>query len=107
MALKILTRPTFRHKVTAQTPIDGGHRPEVFFVKYQLASKPDADLSSDPLRDDFLRDVVIECEDLVDEAGNTLPWSDEVRDAVFALPWARMAILTGYFAAITGAKAKN
>jgi hypothetical protein len=107
MALKILPRPTFRHKVTARVPIDGGYRDEVFGVKYRLASRPDADMSTDPLRDDFLRDVVIECEDLVDEAGQPLPWSDEVREALFTLPWARLAVITGYFTAVTGARTKN
>jgi len=107
MALKLIQRPTFKHRITAKVPIDGGHRDEVFEVRYQLASTPDADLSSDPLKDDFLRDVVVEIYDMVDEAGQPLSWSDEVRDQVFALPWARMAILTGYFTAIMGARAKN
>lgn len=107
MTLKILPRPTFRHKITARVPIDGGYRDETFTVKYQLASRPDADLSTDPMRDDFLSDVVMECEDLVDENGQPLPWSDDVRAAVFGLPWARLAILSGYFTAVTGARVKN
>ncbi len=37
------------------------------------ASQPDADLSSDPLRDDFLRDIVVEIDDLVDMDGKDVP----------------------------------
>lgn len=107
MALKILTRPTFTHKITARVPIDGGFRDEVFTVKYQLASIPAGTQTPDYSADDFLRDIVVEIGDLVDEAGKPLPWSDEVRDAVFALPWASVAIVQGYFAAVNGAKAKN
>lgn len=107
MALKIAARPKFRHKITARVPIDGGFRDEVFHVRYQLASNAEADLASDAMKDDFLRDIVVEIEDLVDEAGAALAWSDEVREAVFALPWARMAILSGYFTAIIGARAGN
>lgn len=107
MALKIAARPTFRHKVSASVPIDGGHRDEVFQVRYQLASIPPEQLTPEYSADDFLRDIVVEMEDLVDEAGNALPWSDEVRDAVFTLPWARVAIVQGYYAAVNGARAKN
>ena len=107
MALHIQKRPKFRHKVTASVPINGGYRDEVFEVTYQLASNPDADMSSDPMRDDFIRDVVVEMHDLVDDAGKELPWSDEVRDSVITLPWARLAILKGYFTAVTGARTGN
>lgn len=107
MALKVCPRPTFRHKVTARVPIDGGFRDETFHVRFQLASNPEADLSADSLKDAFLRDVVVEIDELVDPHGDPLPWSDEVREAVFALPWARMAILRGYFEAVVGGRAGN
>ena len=107
MALKVCPRPTFRHKVTARVPIDGGFRDEVFEVRFQLASNPDADLSADSLKDAFLRDVVVEIDELVNADGAPLRWSDEVREAVFALPWARMAILRGYFEAVVGGRAGN
>ncbi len=107
MALKIVTRPKFRHKVTARVPVDGGYRDEVFHVRYQLASIPSDQISPQYRSDDFLRDIVIEIEDLVDEAGTPLPWSDEVRERVFALPWASMAIVQGYFEAVNGARTKN
>ena len=107
MALKISARPTWRHKLTAKVPIDGGFRDEVFHVRFQLASNPEADLSSDAMKDDFLRDIVVSIDDLVDEQGKTLDWSDEVRDGVFALPYARMAILNGYFNATVSGKMGN
>ena len=107
MALRISSRPTFRHKITARVPIDGGFRDEVFLVRYQLASNAEADHASDALKDDFLHDVVVEIEDLVDESGGALAWSDEVRAQVFALPWARVAILNGYFQATVVGKLGN
>jgi hypothetical protein len=107
MALKIAKRPTFRHKVTARVPVDGGHRDEVFTVHYQLASIPSEQLTAEYNADDFLRDIVLSMEDLVDEDGKALPWSDEVREAVLQLPWAKVAIVQGYYAAVNGARAKN
>jgi hypothetical protein len=105
--LKVSARPKFKHKVTASVPVDGGYRDEEFLVTFRLASNADADLSSDTLKDDFLRDIVVELHDLADEDGKPIPYSDAVRDQVFDLPWARLSILTGYFIAVTGARAKN
>lgn len=105
--LKLSARPQFTHKATASVPIDGGFRDEVFKVTYRLASDPDADMSTPKLQDDFLRDVVVELHDIADEAGHAIPWSDEMLTNVLALPWAKLAIIRGYFAAVTGARAKN
>lgn len=105
--LKVTARPHFKHKLTASVPIDGGFRDEVFLVTFRLASDPDADMSTPALQDDFLRDIVVEIHELADEGGKPLPYSDEVRDLVFKQPWAKLAILRGYFDAVAGARAKN
>jgi hypothetical protein len=105
--LKVTARPQFRHKVDARVPTDGGFRDEVFEVTYRLASDPNADMSTSALQDDFLRDIVVELHELADENGNAIPYSDAVRDQVFELPWAKLAIFKAYFAAVRGERAKN
>jgi hypothetical protein len=105
--LKVSARPQFKQKITASVPIDGGSRDEVFFVTYRLASEPDKDMSSPARQDDFVRDIVVELHDVADETGKAVPHSDELLSSVLALPWAKLAIIRGYFAAITGARAGN
>jgi hypothetical protein len=105
--LKITHRPRFTHKVTAQVPVDGGFAREEFRATFQLASNAEADLASDTMKEAFLRDIVVELHDLTDADGAEVPWSDEARDAAFALPWVRLALLRSYFEAIVGARAGN
>jgi hypothetical protein len=105
--LKVTARPQFKQKVDARVPIDGGFRDEVFHVTFRLTSQPEAEVFTTAQQDDFLRDVVVELHDLADENGNAIPYSDAVRDQVFELPWAKLAIFKAYFAAVRGERPKN
>ena len=107
MSLRILTRPTWRHTVTATAPTESGPVEEEFSVRYRLSSIPPADLDPRQDQEAFLRDIVAEVEDMVDDEGQPLPWSEEAWEKVLALPWARLAIVRGYFESVTGARAKN
>ncbi len=105
--LKITARPRFTHKVVAHVPVDGGFAREEFRATFRLAADSAADLSTDTLKEAFLRDIVVELHDLTDAEGYPAPWSDETRDQAFALPWVRLALLKAYFEAIVGVRQGN
>ncbi len=108
MALRIAKRPTFRATVTAMVPTDSGEaEKQTFSVRYRLAADSQADLSTPEQQEAFLHDIIVSVDDLVDEAGDPLPWSDDVRAAVLSLPWALTAILAGYFQALVPARLGN
>lgn len=108
MALRVVARPKFRAQVTARVPLEaGGTEEQSFSVLYRLASDSKAALATPEEQDAFLADIVERIDDLADEAGAPIEWSPAVRDQVFALPWAQMAILKGYFEAVTAARLGN
>ena len=46
-------------------------------------------------------------DDMVDEQGKPLPYSDDLRDQLLELPYMRLGLLRGYQSAMIGAKAGN
>ena len=107
---KIVQEPTFTHSVIARVPIDGGFREESFKATYRVVDPAELeklDLATNEGSTAFLKKAVVRLDEIADVEGKTLEWSDEVRDAALKLPWARVALARGYFAAIAGAKAGN
>lgn len=109
---KLATEPTFRHKLRARVPVNGGHQEESFEVTYRVLTVEqiaEFDLvNADAERTgDFLRRVIVELHDISDAQGNPVEYSDEVRDAVLNLPYARSAIVQGYFDGVAGARKGN
>ncbi len=107
---KIDDNPTFTHTVKARVPIDGGYDDQPFKVTYGLipaqeyqALNLDTPEDSKKLFDRVVRSV----DDVVGADGEPLPYSDALRDKLYALPWARFAIIRGYFEAIGRAAAGN
>lgn len=107
---KLVANPTFKHRVTAQVPIDGGHDEQAFYVTYRVLTTDRVGqfaLHTNEGTTEFLNAVVASCDDITDEAGNKIEWSDSVRDEVFRMPYARAAISAGYFDAINKARKGN
>lgn len=107
---KILSEPTFTHKVRISVPINGGYRDETVEATFRVVDP--ARLDSHDLRTTegstaFLKDVLVKLDDIADADGKPLPWSDEVRDAVLCLPYARSALAAAYFKAMVGAREGN
>lgn len=108
MALRITARPKFRAEITATVPTEsGGTESQTFSVLYRLASDSRAALQTPEEQDAFLRDIIASIDDLADEEGKPLRYDEEVREQVLALPWAQIAILRGYFQAVTAARLGN
>ena len=108
---KIAEERTFTHRVRVQVPVDGGHREEPFKVTYRVieqAKVDDFDLAKTEDQDDFMRSVIVGMDDLADANGQPLPYSDDVRDQVIRIPYARLPLIRGYFEGIgRGARKGN
>lgn len=104
------TDPTFTHTVTARVPIDGGFEEQAFTATYGLMpseefEKLDLNNRADSLT--FFNRIVRSLGDIAGKDGKPIPFSDKLRAQAYALPWARVAILRGYFEAIGRSAAGN
>jgi len=107
---KLTSEPTFKHKVRARVPVNGGHQDETFEVSYRVLTIEqirEYDLSDPDGTTGFLKAVIRELHDIADAHGQPVEYSDDVRDAVLNLPYARSAIVNGYFEGIAGARKGN
>lgn len=106
----VTKEPRFTHDVTARVPTDGGFREETCKATFRVIDPEEAgafDLMTTEGSTGFLKRVVVRIEDIADAEGKPIEWSDDVRDAVLRLPWARSALARTYFSAVAGAKAGN
>lgn len=107
---KLASEPTFRAKLRARVPINGGHRDEAFEATYRVLTvekMADFDLATPDGTTAFLHACLVELHDIEGENGQPAEYSDEVRDAVLNLPYARSAIVQGYFDGVAGARKGN
>lgn len=56
---------------------------------------------------EFLRDVILELSDVVDEAGEAVPFGRELLDRVLAIPYARVGLMRAYGEALSGLRRGN
>lgn len=102
--------PQFTHRVSVAVPVDGGYETQTMQVRYRVMPVEEAasyDLTTEPGTAEFLGRIVVSVEELIDDDGEPVLWCDRVRDALFGLPHARLAIVQGYFAAVSEARRKN
>lgn len=95
--------PKFTHTVEAMAPTDGGYQSQSFRVTYRVVEGEEFerfDLNSRQGSTEFLCRIIVTMDDLVDANRNPIHYSDAVRDQVIRLPWARRAIVRGYFDAL-------
>jgi hypothetical protein len=107
---KLASEPTFRAKLSARVPIDGGSRRETFEATYRVLTIEkiaEFDLTTPEGTTAFIKAALVELHDIADEQGNPVEYSDQVRDQVINLPYARSAITQGYFDAVAGARKGN
>lgn len=107
---KVVSNRTFIHDVTVTMPIDGGFSKETLKVTYNYLETAEArtfDLNSPEGSTDFVKRIVAKLDDVFDDAGKSLPYSETLRDLIINMPNARTAIVQGYFAAIAKAAEGN
>lgn len=107
---RIVERPEFTHEVPVQVPVDGGWKTEKLKARFRIL--PDEELDTGDLTQveaskEYLRRIIVRLEDLADEAGQPLDYSDEVRERVLALPYARLALMRAFSLAQVKAREGN
>jgi hypothetical protein len=96
----VAVRPTFRRTVAVTVPDGDGSRTESFIAYFR--GLPDDEIAKFDLATvngtkAFLRAVIVQLDDILDEAEDPLPYRDDVREAVLAWPNARIALARSYF----------
>ena len=110
MAFKLIRNPTFTHKVYVMVPIDGSFREETLKVTFRVRSQTDLfehDLRTPEGTEAYCRAVVEKFADVQDEDGNPMDLSEADNDALFALPYVQIALISYYTTALSKARAKN
>ena len=107
---KINQKREFTHTVTVMIPVDGGYDEETFKARFKLLSA-DEMAEYDLLDGDglvtFLNDVVLSLSEITDDQGKELPYNDALRDQVFGMMNARMALRDTYIEALAKTKRGN
>jgi hypothetical protein len=105
---KLSSDPKFTIPVEVFVPIDGGHRKDTFKATFRVG-EADA-LNEFALLDgqrEELRKIFVGFDEVLDEADNPIPYSDEMRDRMIATPYVRAALVQAYLGAIVKARAGN
>jgi len=108
MAFRVNPNPTFTARVTVMVPSDSGHEKQDLTAKFGF--RDDDEVPAITGRDggvEFLREVIVDLSDLVNEAGNPVAYTPELRDQLLKLPYFRTALIRAYFASINGAALGN
>lgn len=107
---RVTARPEFTRTVTVRSPEGDGLRSETFRATFRWLPTDEIETfdrdSADGIKD-LLRAVVVRCDELVDDAGELLPWSDDLRETLFGWSHVRFALLLAYNAAWTEEKRGN
>lgn len=105
---KITTEPKFTHKVTIFVPIDGGHKEESFSATFRVLDIDDVTaLGTLSEQSDVLSRALVGFADVIDDEGNAVAYSDEMRDRLIATPYVRIGLLTAYSQALGKARRGN
>lgn len=110
MSFIVTDKPTFTVNVKVAIPDADGCRIETLKATYLALPEDelkDRDISGSENLTQFLRDIVIELGDMIDRAGNDVPWSEEAFQSVLKHPWSRRALWQTYFACLNGEREGN
>lgn len=107
---KLLQKPEFTHSVKVSVPVAGGHDTQTFTARFRALSVSEADAHNTLTvegTNEYLRDIFVGWEGVVDDQGVELPFNDANRDQMIDVPFVRIALLETYNAAMMGAKRGN
>lgn len=107
---KVVKHPTFKRTVTIHVPDESaeGSHVETLTVIFRVVRKheaPDIDTADGSI--EFLNAAIMRLDDLVDEAGEPIADSPQVRAALFELPYVRLGLGAAYFAGLNEVKLGN
>lgn len=105
---KVISEPTFTIPVTVCVPVDGGHKDQDLKVKFRVVDIDElGEAAGLEGQQKLLKRVVCGFEDVIGDNDQELPYSDELRDQLIAVPYVRAAMLQTYLAAIGKTRVGN
>jgi len=105
---KFTADPKFTHPVTVCAPVDGGFKEQTFRATFRVIPVDElGDTATLEGQKQLLTRIVCGFEDLVDDAEQPLPYSDELRSQLIAVPYVRAALVQTYLQAVTKTKLGN
>ena len=105
---KVTEERTFTRSVPVMVPTDGGHTKETFQATFRVVDIEELnDTHTLEGQQAVLRRVIVELDELVDDAGQKMPYSDDLRDKLIRVPYVRSALLQTYMQAVTKARLGN
>jgi len=107
---KLKTEHTYSWPVTVQIPADGGKFTKSTFdatFKVIPQDRIDTILRGGNVDSELLREVTIGWKGVQDEDGNELPFSEDARDKLLSIPYARAALVEAYLDSLAGSRRKN
>lgn len=105
---KVTSEPVFTHEVKVMVPVDGGFEAQTFKARFRVMDVEQlSDVQDEGGQKAVLQKVVAGMEDLVDEAGEPMPYSDDLRDRLIGVPFVRIALFTAYLRGVTKAPEGN
>lgn len=110
MSFVVDFNPTFTHVVKVKVPVDGGFKDQSFKATYSVIPTDEIsqyDLGGGTGSKEFLQRAVTHMSDLVDKDGETISYSDELRDQLLGQLYVRKALARTYFEAVAGAQSGN
>lgn len=105
---KLSAEPKFTHKVTVFVPIDGGFKEEHFNATFLVLQTDELTaLQNIDQQSETLGKALIGVSEVVDDDGNAVAFSDELRERLIATPYTRIGLLNAYGAALSKARRGN
>lgn len=101
----------FEWPVIVQEPEDGKHQARQFFARFLVLPQDEIEglIKDSPERVDvaLLRRALIGWRGVQDATKEEVPFSDEAREQLIAIPYVRLATVLAYRDAIAGIRRKN
>lgn len=108
MAFKITQNPKYKTTVTVFTPNNSdGFDKSTFKAEFKRVGMAELDKLRDQPQKDMLLEVLVGWDDLIDESGNAVEYTDANKAALFDIPQAVNALLEAFYGSLFKAKEKN
>ena len=108
MAFKIALSPSYKVKVSVETPNDNnGFDKSTFTAEFKRVSTEQLDEIQKKTKKEVVNDVLIGFSDLLDEDNKPVEYDDDSRAALLAIPQAVSALADAFLSSIFKVKEKN
>ena len=104
---------TFKRKVTVNVPNDkGGFSAESFMAEFKAVDQDEArrlyeSMNEESRDQNVLAEVFIGFENVKDPDGNSIEYSDQVRDQLMKIPYVSIPLISAFWQGLAGQKVKN